>query len=204
MTNLIKELREKTGAGFMECKKALEESQKDIEKAIDFLRKRGLAAASKKMGRAANEGRIHAYIHGQGRIGVMLEVNCETDFVARTDDFQSFVNDVAMHIAATNPRFLSKDDVTPSDLEREKAIYKDQAESSGKKGPVIDKIVEGKLNKFYEESCLLHQVFVKDPDKTIENLQKEMIAKLGENITIKRFARFQLGETSKPTQENQG
>ena len=134
----------------MECKKALEESQSDIEKAIDFLRKRGLAAASKKMGRIANEGRIHSYIHGQGRIGVMVEVNCETDFVARTDDFQRFVNDVAMHIAATNPRFLSKSEVTSADLDREKAIYKEQAEASGKKGPVIDKIVEGKLNKFYE------------------------------------------------------
>ena len=200
--NTVKELREKTGAGFMECKKALEESQNDMDKAVEYLRKRGLAAAAKKAGRAANEGRIHSYIHGNAKIGVLLEVNCETDFVARTDQFQGFVNDVAMHIAAANPRYLSKDEVSAEDVEKEKVIFRAQAEASGKKGPVIDKIVEGKIGKFYEEACLLHQAFVKDPDKKIEDLVKEMIAKLGENISIRRFVRYQLGEGAKPAAES--
>lgn len=192
--NLVKELRERTGAGMMECKKALTESANNIDKAITYLREKGLASAAKKAGRAANDGRIHAYIHGNGKVGVMVEVNCETDFVARTDDFQNFVNDVAMHIAAMNPRYLTKDEVPGGDIEAERKILKAQAEESGKKGPVVDKIVDGRINKFYEENCLLQQRFVKDNDKTIEVLSKEMIAKLGENIAIRRFARFQLGE----------
>ena len=201
--NLVKELREKTGAGFMECKRALEASNADIEKATDYLRERGLAAAAKKAGRSANDGRVHAYIHGTGKIGVLVEVNCETDFVARTDDFVGFVNDIAMHIAAANPRYLDKTAVPAEDLEREKNVFRGQAEQSGKKGPVVEKIVEGKINKFFEENCLLHQKFVKDPDKTIEGLVKEAIARLGENIAIKRYARYQLGETAtKPTTES--
>ena len=197
--NTVKELREKTGAGFMECKKALLESGNDMDKAIEYLRKRGLAAAAKKAGRVANEGRIHSYIHSTGKLGVMVEVNCETDFVARTDAFQSFVNDVAMHVAAASPKYLTKEEVPAEDMEKEKAIYRAQAEASGKKGPVVDKIAEGKLNKYFEETCLLQQAFVKDPDKTIEALTKEAIAKLGENIAIKRFVRFQLGETASKT-----
>ncbi len=194
---LVKELRDKTGAGFVECKRALEENANDMEKAVAALRQKGLAAAVKKQGRAANEGRVHSYIHGAGRIGVLVEVNCETDFVARTDDFQSFVNDVAMHIAAANPRYLVKEEVLASDLDKEREIFKVQAENAGKKGPVVEKIVEGKISKFFEENCLMHQTFIKDSDKTIEGLVKEAIAKLGENITIKRFARFQIGEGSK-------
>ncbi len=192
--SLVKELRERTGAGMMECKKALVESKNDIEKAIVFLREKGLSSAAKKAGRAANEGRIHSYIHGTGRIGVLVEINCETDFVARNDEFLAFANDVSMHIAATNPRYLNKEQVPGGDIEGEKSILRAQAEAQGKKGPVIDKIVEGRISKFYEENCLMHQKFVKDPDKTIEELLKGMIAKLGENMTIRRFARFQLGE----------
>lgn len=195
--NLVKELRERTGAGFMECKRALEETGADLDKAMVFLRERGLAAASKKAGRVANDGRVHAYIHANAKIGVLVEINCETDFVARTDDFQGFCNDVAMHIAAANPRFLDKESVDAADLDRERSIFRTQAEASGKKGPVIDKIVEGKIGKYYEEVCLLQQRFVKDSDKTIEALTKEMIAKLGENIGIRRFARFQLGDGPK-------
>jgi elongation factor Ts len=196
--SLVKELREKTGAGFMECKRALEASNADLDKATTYLRERGLAAASKKAGRSANDGRVHSYIHGNGKLGVLVEVNCETDFVARTDDFVNFVNDVAMHIAAANPRYLDKDSVPAEDLEKEKGIFRVQAEQSGKKGPVVEKIVEGKIGKFYEENCLVNQKFVKDPDKSIEALVKEAIAKLGENITVKRFVRFQLGEGNKP------
>lgn len=200
---LVKELREKTGAGFMDCKKALLESGNDIEKAMTYLREKGLAAAAKKAGRAAHEGRVMAYIHGEGKIGVLVEVNCETDFVARTDEFQTLVRDVAMHIAAAAPKYLDKDSVPASDVEKEKAIFKVQAEESGKKGPVVDKIVEGKVSKFYEENCLVHQKFVKDPNLTIEALLKNSIAKLGENMAIRRFTRFQLGEaTSTPTKAN--
>lgn len=192
--NLVRELREKTGAGMMECKRALDECQNDLEKATQYLREKGLAAAVKKQGRLANEGRVQSYIHGQGRIGVLIEVNCETDFVARTDDFQALVNDLAMHIAAVNPRYLTRDQIPAEDIEKEREVFRAQAENSGKKGPVVDKIVEGKLNKFFEESCLMNQTFVKDPDKTIESLIKGMIAKLGENITVRRFARFQVAE----------
>ncbi len=194
---LVKELREKTGAGFMDCKKALLESGNDIEKAMTYLREKGLAAAAKKAGRAANEGRVQSYIHGDGKIGVLVEVNCETDFVARTDEFQNLVRDIAMHIAAASPRYLDKDGVPAEDLEKEKAIFRVQAEESGKKGPVVEKIVEGKIGKFYEENCLVNQKFVKDPELSIEALLKNAIAKLGENMAIKRFVRFQLGESAK-------
>ena len=194
---LVKELRDKTGAGFMDCKKALANSDNNIEKAIIFLREKGLAAASKKEGREANEGRVLAYIHGEGKIGVLIEVNCETDFVARTDEFQEFVRNVAMHIAAANPRYLNKEAVPAKDIESEQSIFRKQAEDSGKKGPVIDKIIEGKINKFFEENCLVNQRYVRDPDQTIENLVKSQVAKLGENISIKRYERYQLGESTK-------
>jgi len=194
---LVKELREKTGAGFMDCKKALLETGNDIEKAMVYLREKGLAAAAKKAGRAANEGRIQSYIHGDGKIGVMVEINCETDFVARTDEFQNLSRDIAMHIAAASPRYLDKEEVPAEDLEKEKSIFRVQAEESGKKGPVVDKIVEGKIAKFYEENCLVHQKFVKDPNLSVEALLKNAIAKLGENMAIRRFVRFQLGESTK-------
>lgn len=194
---LVKELREKTGAGFMDCKKALAQSGNDMEKAIVFLREKGLAAAAKKVGRAANEGRVSSYIHGEGKIGVLVEVNCETDFVARTDEFQDFVRNIAMHIAAANPRYLNKETVPAADIEAEKSIFIKQAEESGKKGPVLEKIAEGKINKFFEENCLVQQRYVKDPDQTIEELVKAQVAKMGENISIKRFARYQVGETAK-------
>lgn len=193
--NLVKELRDRTGAGFMECKEVLIEANNDLEKAIELLRKKGLAKAEKRIGKIANQGKIHSYIHGNGKIGVLVEVNCETDFVANTDEFKTLVHDIAMHIAATSPKYLSKEHIPETVLNNEREIYRAQAEQSGKKGPVIDKIVEGKINKFCDEICLLKQPFVKDNEKNIETLLKEYIAKLGENITIKRFCRFQLGET---------
>ena len=189
----VKNLREKTGAGMMECKKALTESNGDFEKAIDLLRQKGLATASKKAGRSVSEGLIESYIH-MGRIGTMIEVNCETDFVARTDDFKELVKDVAMHVAAATPLYLAREEVPQDVIDREKEIYK--AQVAGKPPQVIEKIIEGKLEKFYGDTCLLDQVFVKDPDqkKTIKDLVTEKIAKLGENIIIRRFIRFQLGE----------
>lgn len=192
--DLVKELRDRTGAGFMDCKKALGETGNDLDKAMEYLRVKGIASASKKAGRSANDGRVTSYIHGTGKIGVLVEVNCETDFVAKTDDFGNFVNNVALHIAAAAPRWLNKEQVTPADLEKEREIFRTQAAESGKPAPVIEKIVEGKIGKFYEENCLLHQKYVKEPEKTIEDLTKEAIAKLGENISIRRFVRFQLGE----------
>lgn len=190
----VKELRERTGAGFMECKKALLENNDDVDKAITYLREKGIAGAAKKAGRAANEGKIHSYLHSTGKLGVLVEVNCETDFVARTDDFQEFVNNVALHIAAAAPKYLSKEFVQADDLEKEKAIFRAQALESGKPAAVVEKIVEGRIGKYYEESCLLQQKYVKEPEKTIEALVKEMIAKLGENIAIRRYVRFQVGE----------
>jgi elongation factor Ts len=190
----VKNLREKTGAGMMECKKALTESNGDFEKAIDLLRQKGLATALKKAGKSVSEGLIDAYIH-MGRIGTMVEINCETDFVARTDDFKELMKDVAMHIAAANPLYLTREDVPQDVLDREKEIYR--AQVSGKPPQVIEKIIEGKLEKFYSDNCLLDQIFIKDPDqkKTVKDLVTEKVAKLGENIIIRRFARFQLGET---------
>jgi elongation factor Ts len=190
----VRELREKTGAGMMECKKALVESAGDFEKAIDTLRQKGLATAAKKAGRSASEGMIGSYIH-MDRIGVMLEVNCETDFVARTDDFREMVKDIAMHIAAANPTYLSREEVPQEVLDREKDIYR--AQVTNKPPQVVEKIVEGKLEKFFSDTCLLDQIFVKDPDqkKKIKDVVTEKVAKLGENIVLRRFARFQLGET---------
>ncbi len=191
----VKNLREKTGAGMMECKKALVESNGDFEKAIDLLRQKGLASALKKAGRTASEGLIDAYIH-MGKIGTMVEVNCETDFVARTSDFRELVKDIAMHIAAANPLYLSRADVPHDVLEREKEIYR--AQVSGKPANIVEKIVEGKLEKFYTDTCLLDQIFIKDPDqkKKVQDVVNEKVAKLGENIIVRRFARFQLGEVT--------
>ena len=190
----VKELREQTGAGMMDCKKALTETDGDTEKAKDLLRKKGLAKAQGKASRDASDGLISSYIHMGGKIGVLLEVNCETDFVAKTEDFQQLVRDISMHIAATSPAFVNRDEVPSDVLEREKEIYKSQVEN--KPPQVVEKIVEGKLEKFYADLCLVDQVFVKDPDQKakIKDLIVEKIAKLGENIIIKRFARFQLGE----------
>lgn len=189
----VKELRESTGAGMMECKKALQESQGDLQKAIDILRQKGLAAAQKKSSRTASEGVVGSYIH-MDKIGVLVEINCETDFVARTDDFRELVKDIAMHIAAANPLYLSRE-VIPSDvIEKEKEIYSSQI--TGKPANVIEKIVEGKLEKFFSDMCLMDQIFIKDPDQKlkIKDLVTQKIAKLGENIVVRRFARFQIGE----------
>lgn len=190
---LVKELREKTGVGMMECKKALTETNGDAEKAIDLLRQKGLATAQKKAGRTASEGLIESYIH-MGKIGTMIEINCETDFVARTEDFKELARDVAMHIAATNPLYLSREDVPQDVLEHEKEIYRSQV--TNKPPQVVEKIIEGKLEKFYTDMCLLDQIFVKDPDqkKKVKDIVTDKIAKLGENIIIRRFVRFQLGE----------
>ena len=192
---MIKELREKTGAGMMDCKKALTASEGDPEKAVDFLRQKGLASASKKASRTASEGLIESYIH-MGKIGTMVEINCETDFVARTDDFKELAKDIAMHIAAASPVYLSREDVPQDILEREKDIYRAQIE--GKPPHVIEKILEGKLEKFYADTCLLDQIFIKDTEqkKSIKNLIDDNIARLGENIVLRRFVRFQLGDTS--------
>ena len=191
---MVKELRERTGAPMMDCKTALTETQGEIEKAIDFLRKKGMASAAKKAGRATAEGAVVSYIHAGGKIGVLLEVNCETDFVARTDDFQALTRDLALHIAAAEPRFVGREEVTPEVLERERAIYRDQAAASGKPANVVEKIVEGKMEKFYSESVLLEQPFVKDPDVKVSDLVAQCIGKLGENIRVRRFSRFKLGE----------
>ena len=190
----VKELREKCGAGMMDCKRALEETGGDIEAAIKLLRKKGMAAADKKSSRAANEGLVDAYIHQGGRIGVLLEVNCETDFVARNDEFKAFVHDVAMHIAAASPRWVSRDDVPEDVLAAETDIYMAQAADTGKPVQVLEKIAAGKLGKWMEQTGLLEQACVKAPEKTIDELRRELVAKIGENIEIRRFARFQLGE----------
>lgn len=191
--DMVKDLREKTGAGMMECKKALTESNGDFEKALTVLRQKGLASASKKAGRTASEGLVGAYIH-MDRIGVLVEMNCETDFVARTDDFRNLLKDIAMHIAAANPVYVSRDDVPQSVVESEREIYRSQV--AGKPAQVVEKIVEGKLDKFFSETCLLDQIFIKDPEQKqkMKDLVVEKIAKLGENIVVKRFARFQVGE----------
>ena len=190
----VKELRESTGAGMMDCKKALIESTGDFEKAVDYLRKKGIASAANKAGRATKEGLVTSYIHAEGRVGVLLEVNCETDFVARTEQFRQFVKDVAMHIAAASPRWVRREDIPADVLAKEKEIAVAQMEASGKPAAVLEKIAEGKLKKFCEDTCLLDQTFVKDSDKTIDQLLKETIASLGENISIRRFARYALGE----------
>lgn len=192
--SLVKELRERTGAGMMDCKKALQETGGDLEKAGEYLRKKGLSDAVKKAGRIASEGVVHSYIHGGGRIGVLVEVNCETDFVARTDQFKEFVNNVAMHIAAANPRWLDRETVPSSDLEKEKQFLAAQAAESGKPPEVIEKMLQGRLNKFLKENCLLGQPYVRDPDITLGEYVKRMIAELGENIQVRRYVRYELGE----------
>lgn len=192
---MVKQLRDKTGSGMMDCKKALTENDGDMEKAIDFLRKKGLATAAKRAGRATTEGVVQPYVHTGGKLGVMVEVNCETDFVAKSEDFQEFAKNVAMHIAATSPIGISPEDVPAETLAREKDIYMDQAKQTGKPDTVIEKIVEGKMNKFLKENCLMNQVYVRNPDITIADLLNELIAKIGENISIKRFVRFQIGES---------
>jgi elongation factor Ts len=191
--SIIKELRERTGAGFMECKEALKEANGDIEKAVEILRKKGALKAEKKAKREAREGLIGAYIHAGGKIGVLVEVNCETDFVARTDEFQQLVKDIAMQIAAMSPEYVSREDVPPEVIEKEKEIYREEALRSGKPERVVEKIVEGKLEKFFEEKCLLEQPFIKDESKKVKDIVTEVIAKLGENIKIARFVRYQVG-----------
>jgi elongation factor Ts len=190
----VKELREKTGAGMMDCKKALAECGGDLDKAVDFLRQKGLAAAAKKASRAATDGAVGAYVHPGGKIGVLVELNCETDFVARTAEFQNLLKDIAMQIAAANPRYVRSEEVPPADLEKEREIYRQQAMESGKPEKVIDKIVEGKMDRFYSEVCLLEQAFIKDPDRRVSDVLTEAVARLGENIQVKRFCRFHLGE----------
>ncbi|PTX58610.1 elongation factor Ts [Melghirimyces profundicolus] len=190
----VKELREKTGAGMMDCKKVLQEAGGDMEKAMELLREKGLAKAEKKADRVAAEGMVESYIHAGGRIGVLVEVNCETDFVAKTDDFREFVRDVAMQIAAMNPRYIRREEVPEEEVNKEREILKTQALQEGKPEHIVDKMVEGRLGKFYERICLLEQPFIKDGDKKVDELVKEKIAKIGENISIRRFARFELGE----------
>jgi elongation factor Ts len=192
--SMVKQLREKTGAGIMDCKEALTECSADMDKSVEYLRKKGLATAAKRAGREMSEGLVHAYIHTGGKIGVLVEVNCETDFVAKTDDFMELAKNLAMHIAASSPLGIQPEDVPPEVVEKEKEIYKAQALESGKPEKVIDKIVEGKLAKFFKESCLLNQPYVRNPDVTVADMLNEAIAKIGENITIRRFARFQIGE----------
>ena len=192
---MVKQLREKTGAGMMDCKNALSDCDGDMEQAIDFLRKKGLATAQKRAGRAMTEGIIHSYIHLGGKLGVLVEVNCETDFVARNEDFKEFAKNISMHIAASNPLGIQAEDVPEDIINKEKEIYRAQALEMGKPENVIDKIVEGKLKKFYTDNCLLNQPYVKDPDITISDLLTELIGKIGENLTIKRFVRYQIGES---------
>ncbi|ANY69644.1 elongation factor Ts [Paenibacillus sp. BIHB 4019] len=190
----VKELRERTGAGMLDCKKALDHTDNDITKAIEFLREKGLAAAANKAGRIATEGVVESYIHAGGRIGVLVEVNCETDFVAKTDQFREFARDIAMQIAAANPKFVRREEVPGDELEKEREILRAQALNEGKPEKIVDKMVEGRISKYYEEYCLLEQTFIKNPDQTISELLNEKINKIGENISIRRFVRYELGE----------
>jgi elongation factor Ts len=192
----VKKLREKTGVGLMDCKEALKHSNGDMEKAVEYLREKGLAKLQKRSGRAASEGVILSYIHTGGKIGTMVEVNCETDFVAKTDDFQEFARDIAMQITAANPSYVRREDVPPEEVEKEKNIYRKQALDSGKPEKIVDRIAEGKLEKFYGEICLMEQSFIKNPDITVKQLLETLVVKLGENVLIRRFVRFQLGETT--------
>ncbi|AEI44309.1 translation elongation factor Ts [Paenibacillus mucilaginosus] len=198
----VKELREKTGAGMLDCKKALEEAGGDLTKASEILREKGLAAAANKAGRIATEGVVESYIHGGGRVGVLVEVNCETDFVAKTEQFRAFVRDIAMQIAAANPTYVRREEVPQEALDKEREILKAQALNEGKPAHIVDKMVEGRMSKYYEEFCLMEQSFIKDPDKTISALLNEKISTIGENISIRRFARFELGEGLEKKQEN--
>lgn len=199
---MVKELREKTGAGMMDCKKALSEADGNMDKAADILREKGIASAAKKAGRIAAEGVVESYIHGGGRIGVLVEINCETDFVAKTDEFKSFVRDIALHIAATNPKYITREEVSAAEIEKEREILTQQALNEGKPEKIIEKMVEGRLDKFFKEICLLEQPFVKDPDKTVQMLVNEKIAKIGENINLRRFVRYELGEGLEKRQDN--
>ena len=192
---LVKELRDKTGAGFADCRAALIEANGDIEQAVSILRKKGQVAAAKKAQRATSEGLVSSYIHAGGKIGVLVEINCESDFVARTEDFQRLCHDVAMHVAALDPQFLRREEVTPEILDQKRKLYSEEAKASGKPEPVIEKIVNGKMEKFYEENCLLEQHFIKDEGITVKELVDQAIAKLGENMSIRRFSRFKVGET---------
>ena len=192
---MVKELREKTGAGIMDCKQALTESDGDMGASVDFLRKKGLATAKKRAGRAASEGVIQSYIHMGGKIGVIVEVNCETDFVAKTDDFKEFSKNIAMHIAATSPVGIRPEDVSEEIINKEKEIYRAQALETGKPENIVEKIAEGKVQKFYKENCLLQQSYVRDPNLTVEDVINDVIAKIGENISIRRFVRYQIGES---------
>jgi len=192
--NIVKQLREKTGAGFMDCKKALAETGGDVEKAIDYLRKRGVAAAAKKADRVVTDGAVGAYVHPGGKVGVLLEINCETDFVARNAEFQALLKDMAMQVAAANPRYVRREEVSAEESEREQSIYRQQALETGKPEKVIEKIVEGKMERFYSEVCLLEQPFIKDPDRKVSAVINDAIARLGENIQVRRFARYHLGE----------
>lgn len=192
---MVKELRDLTGAGMMECKKVLQEAGGNKEKAINLLREKGLAKAAKRSGRAVRQGIVDSYIHLGGKVGVLVEVNCETDFVARNEEFRTFVRDICLQVAATNPAYLSKDDVPQEDLEKEKEILRKQALNEGKPEKIVEKIVSGRIGKFYEENCLMEQPFVKDPDISIKDLLTAKIAKIGENIIIRRFVRFEMGES---------
>jgi elongation factor Ts len=194
LSDLVKELREKTGAGILDCQKALAETGNNIEKAVDYLRQKGLAAAQKKAGRETNQGLIHAYIHAGGKIGVLIEVNCETDFVARNEEFKAFVNDLALQVAASSPAYVRREDVPPDTISKEKSIYEAQAKEMGKPPAAWPKIVDGKLDKYYQENCLLEQAFIKDPSVTVKDLLAQKIAKIGENMNVRRFTRYQLGQ----------
>ncbi|MDI6602105.1 MAG: translation elongation factor Ts [Thermoanaerobacteraceae bacterium] len=191
---MVKELRERTGSGIMDCKRALQDAEGDIEKAIDLLRERGLAAAAKKAGRIASEGLVEAYIHGEGRIGVLIEVNCETDFVARNSEFKNFVHELAMQIAAANPSYIRREDIPENVMQKEREIIRAQVINEGKPANIAEKIVEGRIEKYYKENCLIEQGYIRNPDITIEDLLKEKISKLGENIVIRRFTRYEVGE----------
>ncbi|HEV8721146.1 MAG TPA: translation elongation factor Ts [Candidatus Binatia bacterium] len=192
--SVVKELREKTGAGMMDCKKALAETAGDVQKAVDYLRQKGLAAATKKADRVAADGAVAAYVHAGGKLGALVEINCETDFVARTTEFQALLKDIAMQVAAANPRYVRREEIPEAELDKEKAIYRQQALESGKPEKIVDKIVEGKMERFYSEICLLEQSFIKDQDKKVSEIINDAIARLGENIQIRRFARYHLGE----------
>lgn len=191
---MVKDLREKTAVGMMDCKKALTEAEGDVEKAVEILRKKGIAKAAKRVDRAANEGIIASYIHPGSKLGVLVEINCETDFVANTDNMKDFTKNIAMHIAAANPLVVRREELDQADIDKEKDIYKDQAQSSGKPDHIIDKIVQGRVEKYYQEVCLIEQDYIKDPEKTINDLLTETISKVGENVTIKHFARFRIGK----------
>ncbi|HLG20106.1 MAG TPA: translation elongation factor Ts [Bdellovibrionota bacterium] len=200
--DMVKTLREKTGAGVLDCRKALAEVSGDLDKAVDYLRKKGLASAAKKSGRVTAEGMVTSYIHAGGKIGVLIEVNCETDFVAKTELFQNFVHDMAMHVAAANPTYVRREEVPPAVIEAERQIYKSQAQETKKPEAVIEKIVSGKVDKYFADVCMLEQPFIKDPNRTVQTVLQELIAKLGENLSIRRFTRFQLGEGIEKRNEN--